>query len=273
MFGHGIIEGEIFSTFFQTGEEGASDYIRLASGFQPLTVVEDNEVTLSVWSNSGEGFIQIYKSGDLVGQILPMNDAHGKGLRVQARGDQIGYENLSLSALKEIYLSAGAGSYDVMVDAKKMWVYGDFYASGTLSASNKLCIERTSQGAVGLFTRESPEVKYIDEGRGSLINGECRINLDPLFLECVEPDSEETPWLIQLTPKGPFTVYEAEIGESYVIVKSHKSEVNGKFNWRISATRKGKAKTRFPRMEWLVGGDEEDDPVLTSNWEDEINER
>lgn len=271
MYGHGVISGEIFSTFFQTGEEGASDYIRLASGFQPLTVVEDNEVTLSVWSNNGEGFIQIYKSGDLVGQILPMDDAAGRGLRVQARGDQIGYENLSLSAFKEIYLSAGAGAYDVMVDASKMWVYGNFHSTGILTAGDKRCFEKTSQGVVGLFTRESPEVKYIDEGCAGLVNGEYRIDIDPTFLECIEPNTEETPWLIQLTPKGPFTVYEAEIGESYIIVKSHDPGINGRFNWRISATRKGKAKTRFPRMEWLVGGDEEDDPVLTSNWEDEIN--
>lgn len=256
-----VLAGEIYGTTIRSGQPEDEDYIELSSGWEPLKVVQDNEISLSVWSNNGEGFIQIYKSGDMVGQILPMDDAEGKGLRIQARGDSIGYENLSLNALKEIYISSGA-SYDVTIDTNKLWVTGDLRVFGI----DKNSVMFTSNyGQRLLYSYEMPEPKFMDEGTGQLVDGICRIDLDPIFLETIEPNTPETPFIVHLTPYDWLNLRVKEIGDTYFVVEE-KDGLSGEFSWQLSAIKRGGSRRRLECVN-------DDDPVLTSNWEDEINGR
>jgi hypothetical protein len=178
--------------------------------------------------------------GDRCGYIEAANDIYGQNLKIVGANDANASQNVVID---------GASVY-ILTDTQ-VWIEGSAHVNGDFTATNKLCTEETSRGTVGMFTRESPEQKYLDTGRAELVKGECRIDIDPTFLECIEPDSESTPWLIHLTPRGPFTPYEAEIGDSYFIVKS-KEEVDGKFTWSFEATRKNRAGVRFPDMKSLV---------------------
>lgn len=265
--------GKLYGSTIRSGPEGATSYIELASGWEPLTVVENGKTALDIWSYGG-GRIQFYDTAanEMFGQISAVNDYFGEQLQIIGRSNS-GVDKNVVVAGKDIIIDAD-NYVDIYSGSSpyRTTVHGSFHATGTLTAGDKRCTEKTSQGVVGLHTRESPEVRYIDEGRSELHSSQCIIELDPIFLECVEPDTDQTPWHIHLTPMGPFTPYVVEVCsvEGYIAIASKEPGVNGKCTWSLSAVRKGKAGDRFPRMEWLVGGDEEHDPVLTTNWEDEL---
>jgi len=122
-------------------------------------------------------------------------------------------------------------------------ILGDFEVTG-----RKDCVEQTENyGTVVLSARESPEIRYIDEGVGTLINGECRIDVDPIFMECIEPNTEYSRWYIHLTPYADVDIYVAEIGENYFVVKEKKNgtSTGADFTWSLSAIRKNYAGIRL----------------------------
>ena len=248
-YGIKIIDGEIYSTMFQTGEEGASDYIRLSSdASQPLLVVNDNKDALSIWAGNGGGFIQFFDSSadSMRGQILPHNDADGVGLRVQARSQS------SLNYALSLYGMAGIEMHG------DVWVHDDLRVFGDKPA----VMLTENYGQRLLYSYETPESKFMDEGVGELASGACRIDIDPIFLETIEPNTPETPFIVHLTPYDWLNLRVKEIGDTYFIVEE-KEGLSGKFSWQLTATRKGYAGRRLDRI------DEED--VLTSNWEDDLN--
>lgn len=142
---------------------------------------------------------------------------------------------------------------------------GDLHVTGSISTGSGKSARQVTQsyGERYLYCRESPDVRYIIEGKAQLINGECRIDLDPIFLECIEPNSDTTPWLVHLTPMANISIYVAEIGINYIVVRESTLTSNDTIFWSLSCVRKGYAGT------WLeqVSLDEE---VLTSGWEDEL---
>ena len=284
--GQEIRGGAIYATVFSTrlpGETKAFAELLPNGDFKIFDV--NAALALLVSGGSGQGKIDWHLSGTKYSEMW-VDAGTNKDLVIRsARSDS----GVRLEGPNGTRVTVGSGSLGgsntvglksndyVWLDGDEilcMWgsfgntelrVYGDIRATGNVYGAAKLCTEKTSQGTVGLHARESPEHIYVDDGRAELVNGECRIDLDPIYLECIEPESEETPWCIHLTPKGPFTVYEAEIGDSYFIVRSHELGVNGKFTWKISATRKNKAGVRFTRVDW-----DKEDAVLESNWEDEL---
>ncbi|OPX91152.1 MAG: hypothetical protein A4E53_00744 [Pelotomaculum sp. PtaB.Bin104] len=238
------IGGNIYASKIRSGEEGATTYTELgAGGSDPLTVVENGKTALNVWA-SGGGLVQWYDTvlNNMVGQILPTEAYFGSGgLKIHARNNTGTTKNIAIVG-DTIYLDS-----DTEVN-----VQGNLFVSGRLDVIGrpKNAVEETSQGLVALAAVESPEVLYMDrapKGVAELVNGECRVDLDPLFLECIIPNSEETPWNIICTPKGPFTLYETEIGDTYFIIKSHEPEINGKFSWVLLAVRKNMAGIRLQK--------------------------
>ncbi|OPY59454.1 MAG: hypothetical protein A4E55_00224 [Pelotomaculum sp. PtaU1.Bin035] len=227
----------------RSGNEGDTSYIQLNPGFEPLTVVENGKTALNIWA-SGGGLVQWYDTvlNDMVGQILPTEAYYGSGgLKIHARNNTGNTKSVAIVG-NTIYLDP---DYEVNVQ-------GNLFVSGRLDVIGlpKNAVEETSQGLVALAAVESPEVLYMDrapKGVAELVNGECRVDLDPLFLECIIPNSEETPWNIICTPKGPFTLYEAEIGDTYFVIKSHEPEVNDKFSWVLFAVRKNMAGIRLQK--------------------------
>jgi hypothetical protein len=249
-YGIKIIDGEIYSTMFQTGEEGASDYITLSSdASQPLLVVNDNKDALSIWAGNGGGFIQFFDSSadSMRGQILPHNDADGVGLRVTARSQS------SLNYALSLYGMAGIEMHG------NVWVNDDFRVFGGKNA----VVPTENYGLRDLSVLEMPEIKFMDEGVGELAGGACRIDIDPIFLETIEPNTPETPFIVHLTPYDWLNLRVKEIGDTYFIVEE-KEGLSGKFSWQLTATRKGYAGRRLDRID--------DEEVLTSNWEDDLLE-
>ena len=248
-YGIKIIDGEIYSTMFQTGEEGASDYIKLSSGSEPLLVVNNNKEALSIWASNRGGFIQFFDPyvDDMRGQILPHNDADGVGLRVQARSQS------SLNYALSLYGMAGIEMHG------NVWVNDDFRVFGGKNA----VVLTENYGLRDLSVLEMPEIKFMDEGVGELAGGACRIDIDPIFLETIEPNTPETPFIVHLTPYDWLNLRVKEIGDTYFIVEE-KEGLSGKFSWQLTATRKGYAGRRLDRID--------DEEVLTSNWEDDLLE-
>ncbi len=113
---------------------------------------------------------------------------------------------------------------------------GDFHVSGSKSSKQSTI----NYGDRLLYARESPDVRYIQEGNARLTNGVARINLDPIFLECIESHTPDSRWYIQLTPCADVDLYVAEIGEDYFIIKERKggTSTGAEFTWSLSATRK-----------------------------------
>jgi hypothetical protein len=117
-------------------------------------------------------------------------------------------------------------------------VIGTFTATGTRSATVD-----TVFGKRKLYSLEAPEVRFADEGTAHLQNGTARVALDPIFVETIEGKLR-----VQVTPLSPASLYVAEQGKDYFVVKSiDGSDVE--FNWLVSAYRKGYAGVRLPQEE------------------------
>jgi len=262
-----IVGGKIYGSTIRSGAEGATTYTELgAEGDDPLTVVENGKTALNIWAFNG-GMIQFYDTtvDDMRGQILPYDDAVGYGLRVAGRNNtgsampvHIGGSGITITGanitFNDEYLG---GNTDVSI-------FGNLIVDGDLSATGSKTAKQPTDnyGERYLYARESPEVRYIDEGEGKLVNGECKINIDPIFLECIEPNTKNTPWLVHLTPMADIQLYVDEIGENYIFVRSAEA-VSARFFWSLSCVRKGFAGIRLEQIE-------PDEDVLTSNWEDDL---
>ncbi len=260
-YGIKIIDGEIYATTFQSGAEGATDYVQIGSGWQPVRIVKDDVEQLIIFSDNIWGAFIEWSHPDYgrMGLINTFNDALGRGLRLSAEDNYTAGRTLLLDAnfvqtnSSYVYLDYYMGDVDVTV-------WGNFYVT-----DYKDCmVETVNYGTRFLTARESPEVKFIDEGKAQLTQGQCRINIDPIFIDCVEPDTITTPWLIQLTPYADINIYVAEIGVNYIIVQERTGGTSDvPFAWSLSAFRKGFTERFRTRDE---------DDLLTSDWEDTITE-
>ncbi|HBQ86251.1 MAG TPA: hypothetical protein DD811_07210 [Syntrophomonas sp.] len=121
------------------------------------------------------------------------------------------------------------------------YVAGNLHVSGQISGDYAKSAKQSTinYGDRFLYARESPDVRYVKEGDARLTNGEARIDVDPIFLECIEPHTPDSRWYITLTPYGKAILYVDEIGDDYFIVKDYNDNANGiEFTWSLSATRK-----------------------------------
>lgn len=107
-------------------------------------------------------------------------------------------------------------------------------------------IMATREGKRILFAPESPQPFFEDFGEARLVNGHCRVNLDPLFLDCVAVDAsaplrvfvtltDDCNGVYVKTDQTGFDVYELKGGRS-----------NAGFYWRVIATRKDGKDVRLP---------------------------
>ncbi len=117
---------------------------------------------------------------------------------------------------------------------------GNFSVTGSKAA----VVETTDYGVRKLYAIEAPEVRFIDEGMAQLKNAQARITLEPIFLETIEGN-----YLIQLTPYGDASLYVAETGADYFVVKAREGDPNVTFSWHLSATRKGYAGVRLEQVD------------------------
>jgi hypothetical protein len=227
-YGIKIIEGEIHSsniygTNFRTGAEGSNTYISLTSNGN-FSIILNGETILETYTNVTDGgSLYFYRNnGDMYGRIVRYDDLY----------PGFTFEGTTYTG----------GTGPMSIRGSNIYAVGNFYAVG----GAKNCLEDTIYGRLAISARESPEVRYIDEGMGTLVNGECRIDVDPIFMECIEPHTPESRWYVNLTPYGKAILYVDEIGDGYFVVKDYNGNANGiEFTWSLSATRKDYALIRF----------------------------
>lgn len=215
-YGIKVINGEIYSSIVSTGDEDAKTFIRLISPnllqmFSEVGGVSKKQLEMAAPDGGGGGGIDFYVDDVWAGTISGENT--------------------------DLYITAP---------------YGDVVLSSLDTLGSKDCLEDTENfGLVKLGARESPENRYVDEGIGTLNNGECRIEVDMIFMECIESNTEYSRWYIHLTPYAEVDLYVAEIGADYFIVKEKQNGVssNMDFAWSLSAVRKDYAHLRFVTKE------------------------
>lgn len=121
----------------------------------------------------------------------------------------------------------------------RLYVNGTFTATSLKSAT----VVTESFGQRKLYAVESASVRFMDEGTGKLRGGTASIALDPVFVETIEGELT-----VHVTPYGPASLFVAERGNGYFVVKS----LDGKdveFAWQVSAFRKGYANVRLEKSE------------------------
>lgn len=151
--------------------------------------------------------------------------------------------NVAMNRVRAGYfvLSDGTNSYYASVACAANGYFFKILGDGTVST-----IKETREGKKILFAPEMPEAYFEDIGRGKLISGKVRIDLDPRFLDCiVVNDQYPLNVFIQLnddcngvyvkTDNTGFDVYELNQGVS-----------NAKFTYRVIAKWKGYEELRFP---------------------------
>jgi len=102
-----------------------------------------------------------------------------------------------------------------------------------------------------MFAPEAPEVLFEDYGTGQLINGEVRIQIDPIFSQNIQVDSKH--------PLKVFIQLEGDCNGVYVTNKSkngftvkelQKGTSNVNFSWHIVANRKDEIFSSGERSEY-----------------------
>ena len=143
------------------------------------------------------------------------------------------------------------GGYFVLTDGTNT-----YYASVACAASGYFynilgngssgVIKETQQGDKILFAPEMPEAYSEDVGRGQLINGYARINLDPLFSDCITV-SNQYPLnvFIQLNDDCQ-GVYVKTDNSSFDVYELNKGTSNAHFTYRVIAKTKGYEPLRLP---------------------------
>jgi hypothetical protein len=249
-YGAKVINGEIYSTRVRTGSETDTAYIELMPP-NGLVAYYNNKKVLELLADLWFGYLKFYDEG--VDTLTIRASKTGVTIDADYPMSLFSAGDLRLEADNEVRINP-RGSSDFCV------VEGNIGATGL-----KPALHRTENyGPRTLYARESPQVRFIDESIAQLTNGECRIELNPVFLECIEPNTPSTPWLINLTPYADTSLYVAEIGDTYFVVKECGGGTsNSSFAWSLSAIRRGYAQY------YLDEKDAEGD-LLTSNWEDEL---
>ena len=142
------------------------------------------------------------------------------------------------------YFSTNGGTYArvAYTDASET----NYKISGS---GNVSCVMQTRQGQRHLFCSELPEPYFEDIGHGQLVSGHARIELDPLFLDCIKIDPDhQMKVFIQLngncngvyaeTDHSGFDVHELNGGTN-----------NAAFTYRVLANRADTKYLRFPEAE------------------------
>lgn len=219
-YGIKIIDGEIYSSLIRSGAEDATEYIQFVPPNR-LQVWYNNKLQFDMGAVFG-GTLDFYHSADAPSAL-----------------DMVARISGSYSGADMGIMGNDTGK---IVIGDNLYVTGNISKGGTYSA-----LEPTlNYGDRLLYAAECPELKYYDSGVINLQNGEATVHLDPIFLECIEPDTELTPWQIWVQCYGENDVYVAEVGTDYFVIKERNGGTsNNKVIWRFEAIRKNYAGIRL----------------------------
>jgi hypothetical protein len=112
--------------------------------------------------------------------------------------------------------------------------------NGTVST-----IMATHNGKKTLFAPEMPSPYFQDVGEARLTKGHCRVDLDPLFVDCITVDKEH-PLKVIVTPEDECNgVYVKKDKTGFDVYELNKGKSDAPFTWLVYATWKGNEKVRF----------------------------
>ncbi len=222
-YGIKIIDGEIYSSIIRSGAEDADTYIQFTPP-NALEVFANGKRQLRMAALFGGG-IDFYRDGD------PNDSSFFDGWAGTMSSN-----------------TSGADLFIAGVDIGIIKIGGDLNVAGNLSCTGSKPAQQVTEnyGIRYMYATEAPEIIYYDRGRAQLVNGECTVYLDPIYLECIEPDTELTPWQIWVQCYGENDVYVSEIGADYFKVKERNGGTsNNKVVWKHEAIRNGYAGIRL----------------------------
>ncbi|TYO95124.1 LamG domain-containing protein [Desulfallas thermosapovorans] len=272
-----IIRGsQIFGTRFQSGDEASSSYVQIGSGNSPIEVIRNNKPALNIWTSQNigitggtGGIVEFYDANDgsRKGYIAAYKDTGpyglGDGLVISAEDNNTNHKDLILIGDRITLGVKNFGMFTRVYDYLE--VDGDADIENLYVTGEKNAVQFTDNyGRRILSARESPDIRFEIEDIAQLENGECKVEIDPIFLECVVPHSDDYRWLVHATPymSSMPGLYVAEIGDTYLVFRDLAGS-NGQFFWRLSALRRG-----FENN-WLEPYSDYNLDLLESNWEDE----
>lgn len=229
------------------------------SGFVTFTNLTDGETTISgsnikTGSISGVTLVSEGNTANVIieeGRVVFSPDSVPGGeldtsIYGAYRGSSIG--DLYLDALKgNILLTAGNPDELYMFQLKSS---GNHSLEGSLHIQRDLtvdghknCVQSTvNYGKRLLDAYEMPTAYFGDLGEAKVENGVCRIELDPIFLECVNTD---VSYQVFLSPYGEGTIYVGERTSTGFTVYGD----NIPFGWEIKAKRRGYENKRLELFE------------------------
>lgn len=268
-YGLKVTGGEIFSTYIQTNSEGATSYVSIGKdGRGAIEGVENNQKVFSLVAGGGVGNLSLYRdnietirfntniqNSNKYWNALYSTDNSPIGLFTDNDILLDGrYNSIKLQNDGEIRIM----SKDSSGNNKATVVEGNFFATGTMKDS---AVETENYGWRGVNAYEMADILFGDIGQAKVVNGECRINLDPIFKETVNTD---IPYNVFLTPYANGHIYIDSMEKNGFVVKGD----NIPFGWEIKAKRKGCEHLRLEKLDFMELL--EDDEILTTNWEDEL---
>jgi len=213
-----------------------------ACSLQPLIPDENGNVAIT-----GNLITNMNQHLGPLKSIHNVQDVYGRGessIRTQIHmpgGVNKGNMYINWHSGRTLHYGGGKEQTQMSVDPDgNLWVAGELQAAGAKPA----IVETESYGKRKMYAVEDAEVRFTDEGLGTLENGVARIDLDPMFLETIEGE-----YLVHVTPYGNASLYVAERAADHFVVKVREGDDNVQFSWRISAIRKGYGDVRMEAAE------------------------
>lgn len=144
------------------------------------------------------------------------------------------------------YISGGTTVDNVYLGARIGGVNYKILGTGGGSVSTTM---ETASGERILFAPEAPENWFFDIGEVELVNGKAKVNLDPLFIDCIS-DSKPFKVFVQggENTQGSIRITRDQSDKSF-IVEDLGGPSNGTVQYSIYAIWKNKSGLRFPQYQ------------------------
>jgi hypothetical protein len=132
---------------------------------------------------------------------------------------------------------------------------GYFNGNHVIANGTKTASVGTQWGNQLLYCQESPEVWFEDIGGGQLVNGECHIELDSIYLQVTVID-EEHPMHVFIQLEGECEdVYVVKGETGFTVKEKNGGNSNTKFSYRVTAKRVNFQDHRYGNDPLWGGGD------------------
>ncbi len=105
---------------------------------------------------------------------------------------------------------------------------------------------KTRAGDKSLIAPEMPEPWFEDVGEGQLADGHCRVNLDPLFLDCGTVTAQHPMKVFVQLEDDCNGVYVKKDGTGFNVCELQDGTSDAKFSYRVLVRWKGYEDLRFP---------------------------